>query len=57
VERGSRIPSGSVIAERYAQFVADLPRWCERQKLVIPQLTYGDDDLLIIDWLKTNPVV
>jgi hypothetical protein len=56
-EHGSRIPSGSVVAERYLQFVADLPQWCERQKLVVSQLTYGDDDLLIIDWLKTNPVV
>jgi hypothetical protein len=55
-ERGSRIPSGSVVAERYVQFVDDLPQWCERQKLVVSQLTYGDDDLLIIDWLKTNPV-
>jgi hypothetical protein len=55
-ERGNRIPSGSVIAERYLHFVADLPLWCERQKLVISQLTYGDDDLLIIDWLKTYPV-
>jgi hypothetical protein len=56
-EHGSRIPSGSVVAARYGQFVADLPQWCERQKLVVSQLTYGDDDLLIIDWLKTNPVV
>jgi hypothetical protein len=55
-ERGKLIPSGSVIAARYENFVADLPRWCERQKLVISQLTYGDDDLLISDWLKTNPV-
>jgi hypothetical protein len=55
-ERGSRIPSGSVIAERYRQFVADLPIWCERQKLVISRLTYGDDYQLISDWLKTNPV-
>jgi len=56
-EYGSRIPSGSVVAERYLQFIADLPQWCERQKLVISQLTYGDDDLLIIDWLKTKPIV
>jgi len=56
-ERGSRIPSGSIIAKRYMQFVDDLPLWCDRQKLVISQLTYGDDDLLMIDWLKTNPIV
>jgi hypothetical protein len=56
-EHGGRIPSGSVVAARYVQFVADLPEWCERQKLVVSQLTYGDDDLLIIDWLRTNPVV
>jgi len=56
-EHGSQIPSGSVVAQRYVQFVADLPQWCERQKLVVSQLTYGDDDLLIIDWLKTNPIV
>jgi len=53
-EHGKRIPSGSVIAARYVQFLADLPQWSERQKLVISQLTYGDDELLITDWLKTN---
>jgi hypothetical protein len=60
-ERGSRIPSGtviaSVIASRYGQFVTELPEWCERQKLIVSQLTYGDNYLLISDWLKTNPVV
>jgi len=56
-ERGSRIPSGTVITSRYAQFVTELPEWCERQKLVVSQLTYGDNYLLISDWLKTNPVV
>jgi hypothetical protein len=56
-EHGSRIPSGSVIASRYVQFLADLPEWCERQNLVESQLTYGDNYLLISDWLKTNPVV
>jgi hypothetical protein len=56
-QRGSRIPSGTVIASRYTQFVAELPEWCERQKLIVSQLTYGDNYLLIIDWLKTNPVV
>jgi hypothetical protein len=56
-ERGSRIPSGTVIGSRYAQFVTELPEWCERQKLVVSQLTYGDNYLLITDWLKTNPVV
>lgn len=55
-ERGKRIPSGSVIAKRYEDFVADLPRWCDRQKLDLSRLTYGDDDSLIADWLKTNPV-
>ena len=54
---GSRIPSGAVIAARYAQFVKELPEWCVRQHLVISQLTYGDNYLLISDWLKTNPVV
>jgi hypothetical protein len=53
---GSRIPGGAVIAARYAQFVHELPEWCERQNLVISQLTYGDNYLLISDWLKTNPV-
>ncbi len=55
-ERGNRIPGGVVIAERYVQFVDDLPQWCERQKLSISQLTYGDDELLIADWLETNPL-
>jgi hypothetical protein len=55
-ERGSRIPSGTVIASRYAQFVAELPGWCDRQRLIVSQLTYRDNYLLIIDWLKTNPV-
>lgn len=56
-KHGNRIPSGSVIASRYLQFLTDLPQWCERQKLVISKLTYGDDELLITDWLKTNPIV
>jgi hypothetical protein len=56
-KHGNRIPSGSVIASRYLQFLTDLPQWCERQKLVISKLTYGDEELLITDWLKTNPLV
>jgi hypothetical protein len=56
-ERGSRIPSGTVMASRYAQFVTELPEWCDRQKLVVRQLTYGDNYLLISDWLKSNPLV
>lgn len=55
-EHGSRIPSGAVIASRHAQFIEELPEWCERQKLVVSQLTYGDNYLLISDWLKTNPL-
>lgn len=55
--QGSRIPSGAVIAARYGQFMRELPEWCERQNLVVSQLTYGDNYLLISDWLKTNPVV
>lgn len=52
---GTVIPSGSVISKRYKDFCAALPASCEKLQLNLRRLTFGDDVILIVAWLKENP--
>jgi hypothetical protein len=49
------IPSGSVITHRYEAYQLTLPVQCERFQLDRERLTFGDDVLLVLAWLKENP--
>ena len=53
--QGQVIPSGSVIANRYRQYRAALPKWCEQLQLDQRRLTFGDDVALVVAWLKEYP--
>lgn len=48
------IPSGSTIAARYEQFLADLPTACERLHLRVEELTFNDYVVQVEEWLKLN---
>ena len=49
-----KIPSGSVIARRYAMFRSELPATCERLQLNVDELTFADYVLQVEEWLKIN---
>lgn len=49
--RAVKIPSGSMIAERYELFRRDLPAMCARVQLVAEELTFTDYVLQVEEWL------
>jgi hypothetical protein len=53
--QGTVIPSGSVIAARYEAFRKALPDGCVQLQLNPRRLTFGDNVLLVVAWLKENP--
>ncbi len=48
------IPSGSVIWERYQDFVKGLPETAQRFQLTVEEMIFNDYTLVIEEWLKTN---
>jgi hypothetical protein len=48
------LPSGKVIAERYASFEAELPALCTTARLDDDKLTYRDYTWLVRKWLERN---
>ncbi len=55
VAQSTVIPSGSVIAARYKTYLKALPEGCEQLQLNPRRLTFGDDVMLLVAWLKENP--
>jgi len=53
--KGSVIPSGTVIAERYRTYRAALPEWCRNLQLNPRRLTFMDDVTLVVAWLQVFP--
>ncbi|PYQ27469.1 MAG: hypothetical protein DMF56_20145 [Acidobacteria bacterium] len=49
-----KIPSGTVIARRYATFKQELPTACERLQLNPQELTFNDYVLQVEEWLKVT---
>ena len=48
------IPSGSIIWERYQDFVRDLPETAQKYQLAVEEMIFNDYTLVIEEWLKTN---
>ena len=48
------IPSGSIIWQRYQDFVRDLPETAQECQLAVEDLIFNDYTLVIEEWLKTN---
>ena len=48
------IPSGSIICQRYQEFMRDLPRTARKYQLAVEDLIFNDYTLVIEEWLKTN---
>lgn len=48
------IPSGSIISERYQNFVEDLPETARECRLTVGDLIFNDYTLVIEEWLKAN---
>lgn len=48
------IPSGSVIWERYQEFMRDLPRTVQRFQLTVEEMIFNDYTLMIEEWLGTE---
>ena len=48
------IPSGSVIWERYQDFVKGLPETAQRFQLTVEEMIFNDYTLVIEEWLQTN---
>jgi len=49
-----RIPGGTVIANRYAVFRAELPAMCKRLQLSVDELTFNNYLVQVEEWLKLN---
>ncbi len=48
------IPSGSIIWERYKEFMRDLPRTVQRFQLTVEEMIFNDYTLMIEEWLETE---
>ena len=51
------IPSGSIIGERYQEFMRDLPQLAQAFQLEIEELIFNDYTFMLTEWLKiqANP--
>lgn len=52
--RSVRMPSGTVIWQRYEQFRRDLPATCARNGLIADELTFNEFVLIAEEWLKDH---
>lgn len=48
------IPSGSIIWERYQEFLQDLPKTCQMHRLIVEEMVFNDYTLVIEEWLKVT---
>ena len=54
VSRRETIPSGSVIWERYQNFVGNLPQMVQEYQYVVEELTFNDYASMVAQWLETK---
>jgi hypothetical protein len=54
--KNRRVPSGSVIFDRYILFLKDLPTICDGLQLQVEELTFIDFTVVISQWLKKNNI-
>ena len=54
VSRRETIPSGSVIWERYQNFVGNLPQMVQEYRYVVEELTFNDYASMVAQWLETK---
>ena len=52
--RRETIPSGSIIWERYQDFMKDLPQTAQEARLTTEDMIFNDYTLVITEWLKTK---
>ena len=48
------IPSGSIIWERYQEFIGDLPQIAQAFQLEVEELIFNDYTFVLAEWLKTQ---
>ena len=48
------IPSGSIIGERYQEFMEDLPQLAQAFQLEVEELIFNDYTSILTEWLKTQ---
>ncbi len=48
------IPSGSIIGERYQEFIGDLPQIAQAFQLEVEELIFNDYTFVLAEWLKTQ---
>lgn len=54
ISRLQTIPSGSIIWERYQEFLQDLPKTCQMHRLIVEEMVFNDYTLVIEEWLKVT---
>ncbi len=52
--RRQNIPAGSIIWERYQDFMKNLPQIAQEERLVAEELIFNDYTQLLVQWLKTK---
>jgi hypothetical protein len=55
VDPGTMIPGAKKIAQRYQQFLEDLPDNCKALHQDIEELTYNDLTTMVASWIDGNP--
>lgn len=53
-ERRILVPSGSIIFQRYEEFLGQLPQWCKALGYDPEELVFNDRTTLVAEWLKVN---
>ena len=56
VSKRETIPSGSIIGERYQEFMGDLPQLVQEYQLKIDELIFNDYTSVITRWLRTRQI-
>ena len=54
VSKRRTIPSGSIIGERYQEFMEDLPQLAQAFRLETEELIFNDYTFILTEWLKTQ---
>lgn len=53
--KGTMLPGGKKIQERYGKFTSKLPALCKKVGLTIDEMIFNDYTAVIYEWLKENP--
>ena len=56
VSKCEKIPSGSIIGERYQEFMEDLPQLAQECQLKVDELIFNDYTSVITRWLRTRQI-